>query len=104
MAGKKKGLMIPSSFPIMGTRVRVLITSAPEWLHGDDTLGVFLPVKGVIEIRDDVRDDVLEHTFLHELVHAILYSLNHKLKNDEAFVDTFSGLLHPALSGANPKR
>lgn len=43
----------------------------------------------------------IEQTFMHELTHAILDSMHeHDLSNNEKFVQTFSGLLHQALTTA----
>ena len=41
--------------------------------------------------------------FLHELVHCILYEMVSDLRTNEVFVDTFSSLLHQALTSAEYK-
>ncbi len=49
----------------------------------------------------DLPDIKLEGTFCHELVHIMLYFAGeHELRNNEKFVDVFSGLLHQALTTA----
>jgi len=41
----------------------------------------------------------LEHIFLHELVHQILFHMEqHKLRDDDNFINLFSNLLHQALT------
>ncbi len=62
--------------------------------------------RSLIEIAKTVRDEKCTEnqmtlTFLHELTHAILYHLGEKELNDnERFVESFSGLLHQALTTA----
>jgi hypothetical protein len=45
-----------------------------------------------------------EQAFLHELIHAVLYCMGNPMYDDEAFVDTMSGLIHQALTSAKHPR
>jgi hypothetical protein len=46
-----------------------------------------------------ITQSSLEHTFMHELVHMCLYHTEQcQLNDNEAFVDSFAGLLHQALT------
>jgi hypothetical protein len=42
----------------------------------------------------------IEQAFCHELVHWVLNQMNHKLNNNEPFVNLFASLLHQALTTA----
>ncbi len=60
------------------------------------------PRSDIIPVSESSR----EHTVLHELTHAILYHADaavklpddKSLRDNEGFVDLFSGLLHQALT------
>ena len=50
------------------------------------------------------RYPLMQETFWHELTHAILESMGeHKLNNDEAFVEEFSKRLYQAIRSAKFK-
>ena len=90
------GELIPDRFQIYGRTIEV------EWvdeIHDEQELeGVALYDKNKIMLRNDL--DNREHVFFHELVHFILDGMKSSKSDDETFVETFSGLLHQALSTA----
>lgn len=70
---------------------------APTKWRYQEAIGAFVPASQKIMLKKQAKT-MYEHTFLHELTHAVLHSMDHPLYEDEAFVDTFSGLLHQALT------
>ena len=101
-------LGIPREFNILGHRVRVKILTIRSWGRYKlprDAVGIWDPTSYVIALRSELGDTQIQQTFCHELTHAILDSMNHKLSNNETFVDNFGSLLAQALSSfdSNPK-
>lgn len=95
-------MKIPKSFKLMGVVIDV---------EYDKLLGSREASRGVAEYSsnkiilqpkvegNEVPKTVLEQVFFHELVHWICYKLGRDaLRNDESFVESFSGLLHQALT------
>lgn len=91
-------IRIPSSFKLFGITYRVEMVPGPFQVEGDSVNGFVDTDTAVITLRSDLPQDVLMHTFLHELTHCILAAIQHPQWEDEAFVDTFAGLMHQALS------
>lgn len=82
----------------MAHTIKVKAVPAEKWKHAD-CVGFYNYEKQQIEIKDG-GGTMPAHIFTHELTHAILSAMGHKLNNDEAFVDQFSGLLQQALETA----
>ena len=87
--------MIPKSFRLMGNTIRVKIIPEKDWTD-DDAVGLWNSQTLTIHVRSGMADQRMQQAFCHELVHAILDAFAHPLSRDEAFVDTFAGLLHQA--------
>lgn len=90
---------IPTAFTLMGTRWVVEYDDLER--AEADGMCEFHKHKIILDYRllRKNKEDALRHTFLHELTHAILFHLNEDILNaNEQFVDTFSGLLHQALT------
>lgn len=91
--------MIPKTFTLGGItwKVRVkkrLLDANRDELRGEcDWNKSIIYLAGVDEGKP-VPEDIKEQTLYHELIHAILITMDHPLKYDEAFVQTFSTLLH----------
>lgn len=92
---------IPKEFTIFGQTIKVemvkdLTNSDGASLYGEAVYG-----KNLIRINTSFPREKQEWTFLHELLHHILNALSEdNATQDEKFVDTFSGLLHQALTTA----
>jgi hypothetical protein len=91
-------MKIPSSIQLMGHTVTVTVVPPIKW-KVKGCVGLFNPADMTILIRKGTQS-TMEHSYLHELGHAILYCLNNSLYDDEAFVDTYAGLLHQAMTSA----
>ncbi len=99
----RKPFLIPTSFQLHGQTVTV------RW---DETLNSKDDARGLAsfrgnEIRLQPRTDSvpaincdIEQAFCHEMVHWILHQMDHKLNDNEAFVNLFANLLHQALTTA----
>lgn len=87
--------MIPKTFQLMGHTITVRVVAEKDWTD-DDAVGLWNPQNLLIQIRGGMPDQRTQQAFCHELVHAILCHFSHPLNTDEAFVDTFAGLLHQA--------
>jgi hypothetical protein len=49
-----------------------------------------------------IPEQEIEHKFVHELIHSILHEMGeHKLNNNEKFVDLFSNVLYQVLTENN---
>lgn len=92
--------MIPSSFKILNHTIDVVFDN--EYCSKNDCFGQYLYKENKIILADKYKTkrgwrkykpEIIAHVFHHELVHCILYYMNHKLWDDEKFVDQFSGLL-----------
>ena len=92
--------MIPTSFQILNHTITVVIDN--EYCRINECFGVFLLNENKIVLADRYKTkktwrkypkEILLHTFYHELTHCILYYMNHKLWNNEKFVDQFAGLI-----------
>ena len=91
--------LIPSRFQVLGCNVEVELRDSENWDH-DDVVGMYDPMNHRITVVV-TNQQIMEHAFFHELVHCILFSLGkNELSEDEAFVDTFAGLLHQAMKTA----
>ena len=93
-------MLIPTAIPLLGHRITVEVIHEKQWPHDKDTVGIWDPSSHKIQVLAEYDGTKLEQTYLHELVHAILDLMTHKLARNEQFVDTFSGLLHQAITGA----
>ncbi len=97
-------MKIPKSFKLLGQEIVVKYKKNLSNKH--NSWGKAYYDRNEIELQDNKYDEGLpdikiEEVFYHELVHFILYSAGeHELKNNEKFVDVFSGLLHQALTTA----
>lgn len=96
---------IPKTFSLLGHVITVRIVSKRDWeaLAEDndleDALACWSPDSDLILIKRQTREQML-HAFAHELTHAVLDMMSSKLSYDEAFVDTFGGLLAQAMDTA----
>lgn len=94
-------MKIPRSFKIMGHTI--VVEYDKLLINKDDSRGVADFRINKIILQPNVEGNALprtaiEQTFLHELIHWICYKIGRNdLKDDETFVDSFSGLLHQAL-------
>ena len=95
-------MRIPSSFCLMAHTIKVKAIPASAWKL-PDCIGMYGADTQTIQVRDGAGTQP-GHVLCHELTHAILSAMGHKLNNNEAFVDNFSGLLHQALSTAKYPR
>ncbi len=98
-------MKIPKSFKQFAQEVTIKYKKNLSDKHG--SWGKCYYDRNEIELQDNKYDgvnlpkDKLEETFCHELVHFILYFAGEgELRNNEQFIDVFSGLLHQALSTA----
>lgn len=90
---------VPRSFRLFGHRITVRIISGSAWPHPKNTVGMWDPDRKTIELWADQCDSALGQVFCHELVHAMLDEINeHKLSQNEKFVDNFASVLHQALT------
>lgn len=96
--------MIPNKFNILNHTIEVVIDN--EYCVEAECMGQFQVDENRIVLADKYKTkngwkkykpEIVEHTFYHELTHCILYYMNHKLWDNEKFVDQFSGLLAQVL-------
>lgn len=92
------GELIPDRFQIYGRTIEVELRD--ELVESNNHLGLAQYDKNRILLRKGMLEGQEDHVFLHELVHVILCAMDHELYDNEPFVETFSGLLHQALSTA----
>ena len=92
--------MIPKRYKLMGHTINVHVVPEARWKQ-KDCVGLYEPHRRRILVRGSVDDSLKQHTFCHELVHSILSTMDHKLNDDEKFVDMFAGLLHQAWTTIN---
>lgn len=86
----------------MGTEFRVRVVPEKDW-PDDETLGFCNLEQNTVIVRGDLPDVEKQQVFCHELVHAILHKMNeHKLNDNEKFVDLFGSLLHQAWVTIKP--
>lgn len=91
--------LIPTRFQVLGCNIEVELRDPDNWDH-DDVVGLYDPMNHRITVVVNSQQ-MMEHAFFHELIHCILFALGqNELSEDEAFVDTFAGLLHQALKTA----
>lgn len=85
--------MIPKKFTLLNRTYTV--GHMPAELI-EKRLGDCTRTLGKVRLAPTVQNrESLEHTFFHELVHAMLDSTTKpKLTDNEAFVDSLSGVLH----------
>lgn len=89
---------IPKSFQLLGHTITVRVMPRSKWRHGKNVVGMWIPDKLRIDLLADPIETQLQATFCHELTHALLDMMNHKLSNDEVFVDNLGALLQQALT------
>lgn len=93
---------IPSSFTVLGQRIRV--EWDPELRETHDAVGLTTFSQGLIQLHPPTGEhpyqpSYVEHTFLHELVHCLLFAIaEDRLARDERFVDRLAGVLHQAFA------
>lgn len=86
---------IPKKFQLMGRTITVALDTGVM----KDWNGFALTDKDIIILSDGLHREKMEHVFLHEVTHTVLAIMNQsELCEDEAFVNTFSGLLHQILT------
>ena len=101
-------MKIPESFKQYAQEITIKYKKSLSNKHG--CWGKCYYDRNEIEFQDNKYEVGLpglkiEETFYHELVHIILYHAGeHELRNNEKFVDVFSGLLHQALTTAVYKK
>ena len=94
--------MIPTSFLIYGQEIQVDMVA--DLGRKEAALGITRYRENLIQLQDDapgypIPYQQIEQTFYHELVHVILAAMHAtELNDDENFVDTFSHLLHQAIT------
>jgi predicted SprT family Zn-dependent metalloprotease len=103
----RKTFQIPESFQLHGQTIRVI------WV---ETLQAKNDARGEAHLRSNEihlqshtasvpnPPTDIEQAFVHELIHWILNQMNHKLNNNEAFVNLFASLLHQALTTAEYRK
>lgn len=91
-------MKIPTSIRLMGHTVRIVALPPAKWKQ-KDCVGYFNPKEMEIGVLKRPGTHT-EQAFHHELTHAILYCMGNDLYEDEAFVDTFAGLMHQAMTSA----
>lgn len=95
-------MKIPSSFKLLGKTITVQYDN--DLRYRENCSGEARYRTNTIHLQPSsgswpVTQESTEHTFLHELTHHILQAQGKTdLRNDEEFVDLFSGLLHQALT------
>jgi Zn-dependent peptidase ImmA (M78 family) len=97
-------MRIPSSLPLLGQTIKVVIVPIADWPHGEDVVGEYDTLRHCITIRGDLDPESQEQTFCHELIHACLNAMSHDMYEDEKFVDQLASLIHQAFSKAKYKR
>jgi hypothetical protein len=93
---------IPEQFTVMGYTIRVSLDPKLD-AEADRNWGVASLEEGTIRLNPKLleRDAVFQaHVFLHEVLHILLDAFGSKLSEDEAFVDTLSGVAAQALFSA----
>lgn len=93
-------LNIPTQFTIFGRTVNVSFSD--RIVQASDALGRAEFANDTITLQPSCAGyersvAQVEQTFYHEMVHFILHAMNHRLKDDESFVDTFASVLHQAI-------
>lgn len=94
--------MIPTAFQLFGQRIDVEYDDMLVYEH--NALGCSLMGRNLIKLQPDtdqhpIKMEQMEQVFLHELTHWVLDMMDRDdLSKDEHFVDTFSHLLHQAMS------
>ena len=95
---------IPKRFKLMGRTVEVKYIDS---LHQvTENMGEAHYRNNEIHLQSSTKgmhrpQSCLEQTFFHELVHFILFCMGED-NTEEKFVDTFSGLLHQAITTMEP--
>ena len=87
-------LATKGAFQLQGRTIKVVLAN----LDDQDAYGTWEPSLDRITIDRSATPDMQVHAFLHEFTHAALEACGrHDLSKKEAFVDTFSGLVHQML-------
>lgn len=93
---------LPISFDLQGRTIEIVVDN--EICLKREALGIAHLHSNKISIASIDADDtflhptVMEHSTLHETVHFILDAMGeHKLNQNEKFVDQFAGHLHQIL-------
>jgi hypothetical protein len=100
---RRNQITLPVQFDLLGYTWKV--SEDPKLLTQEaDARGICQ--FGLTSIRvaplSQISKQEQEHTLLHELVHAILNAMGQTtLNDDEAWVDTFSAMLHQILTSAD---
>lgn len=97
-------LGIPRAFQLHGHIITVRILPLSRWPHTKGAVGIWDPSLNRIDLRGDQPDTALQQTLCHEIVHSIMSAMNHRLNDDEVFVDNFGSLLAQALSSFTYRR
>ena len=92
-------MKIPRQFKLLGHVYKVTVVPKTEWAMEDAVAFLDDTNRQICILKTSKQ--MQEHSYLHEAVHAILNAMGRdKLSKDEAFVDTFSGMLHQVLTEA----
>jgi hypothetical protein len=95
-------MKIPARFKLLGHTITVEYDPMLDGHHG--YTGEALYTTGTIALQPNTDtfkrpQSQQEHVFLHELTHHILNEMSEReLCGNEKFVESFSGLLHQALT------
>jgi len=95
-------MTIPDSVQLMGKPISVIQNN--KGVRKRNNYGEANFNNLTIKIADTIHKKPIlqsqaEHTFFHELVHQCLWVMQeHKLNDNEKFVDMLGGLLHQALA------
>lgn len=91
----------PCRFNLLGQEITVEYSAS--LMDKEDAKGIALYRENKIVLQNDTpgifrSEDQVMAIFYHEMVHWILHMMNDEKRDDEKFVDLFSGFLHQALS------
>jgi len=90
----------PTSFEIGGVKINIEYTD--KLFQDHDAVGQYHPNSNKIVIQNrfnacDFDGDQLQENLLHEITHCILDRMEHKLWQDENFVNLFSRFLNQVI-------
>ncbi len=93
---------IPKRFNVLGHTIKVVTINRQDWATLAESYPAMEAVTGfyntaldLIVVKQQQKEHML-HTFYHEMMHAVLYHMDHKLWEDEKFVDKLSAFITQA--------
>lgn len=94
---------IPKRFKLLDHTIDVEVNN--DLLAANNAYGTCNYVEKKVKIQNKgIKKSQVDHTFMHELVHLILDTMGEtELKENEKFVDVFSGLLSQAMNTMETK-